>query len=91
MTHKMISEIININNNNQCLNTINSSIQNINNSDCSTPNPPTKILPNDIAGLKLSGKSPMYLGIQPPLNQDHAGVKPSATQTLKSSNNNVYF
>ena len=32
---------------------------------CRTPNLPTKIIPTKIAGLKLSGKLPMGLGIPP--------------------------
>ena len=37
-----------------------------------TPNLPTSISPTNIARLKLSGKSPVGLGIPPPLNQDYA-------------------
>ena len=32
---------------------------------CPSPNPPTNITPTNIAWLKLSGKSPLGLGIPP--------------------------
>ena len=48
------------------------------------PDPPTNIVPTNIAWLKLSGEIPTDMRIPTPLNQDCAWVKPSETHNVST-------